>query len=60
MPSTACSMRQARRDVVIERAAGLDFYLDPSLIDEKEAARIRSVLADAMTALEKRKPKPVS
>jgi class 3 adenylate cyclase len=47
-------------DVVIERAAGLDFYLDPSLIDEKEAARIRSVLADAMAALEKRKPKPVS
>lgn len=45
-------------DVVIERAAGLDFYLDPSLIDAKEADRIRGVLADAMAALEKRQQKP--
>jgi len=42
--------------VVIERAAGLDFYLDPSLIDAKEAARIRGILADALAALDKRKP----
>ncbi len=40
-------------DVVVERMPGLDFYLDPSLIDEKEAERIRAILADAMTALEK-------
>ncbi|HEX7789786.1 MAG TPA: adenylate/guanylate cyclase domain-containing protein [Afipia sp.] len=45
-----------RGDVVIERAAGLDFYLDPSLIDAKEAARIRGILADALAALDKRKP----
>lgn len=43
-------------DVVIERAAGLDFYLDPSLIDAKEAARIRGILADALAALDRRKP----
>lgn len=43
-------------DVVIERAAGLDFYLDPSLIDAKEAERVRTILADALAALEKRKP----
>lgn len=42
--------------VVIERMPGLDFYLDPSLIDAKEAERIRSILADALTALDKRKP----
>ena len=42
--------------MVIERAAGLDFYLDPSLIDAKEAERIRGVLADALAVLDKRKP----
>jgi len=45
-------------DVVIERAAGLDFYLDPSLIDAKEADRIRTILADALAALDKRQAKP--
>ena len=44
-------------DVVVERMPGLDFYLDPSLIDEKEAERVRAILADAMTALEKRQEK---
>lgn len=41
-------------DVVVERMPGLDFYLDPSLIDEKEAERVRAILADAMSALERR------
>lgn len=45
-------------DVVIERAAGLDFYLDPSLIDAKEADRIRAILADALAALDRRQQKP--
>jgi hypothetical protein len=45
-----------RGDVVIERAAGLDFYLDPSLIDAKEADRVRNILANALAALDKRKP----
>src|SRR5262249_7848261 len=44
-------------DVVVERASGLDFYLDPSLIDAKEAERIRAILADAMAALERRQEK---
>ncbi len=42
--------------VVIERAAGLDFYLDPSLIDAKEADRVRTILANALAALDRRKP----
>lgn len=47
-----------RGDVLVERMPGLDFYLDPSLIDAKEAARVRAILADAMAALEKRQEKP--
>jgi class 3 adenylate cyclase len=46
------------RDVVVERMPGLDFYLDPSLIDAKEAERVRTILAEAMAALEKRQEKP--
>lgn len=42
--------------VVIERAAGLDFYLDPSLIDAREADRVRTILANALAALDRRKP----
>lgn len=44
-------------DVVVERRPGLDFYLDPSLIDATEAERVRAILADAMAALEKRQEK---
>ncbi|WP_424627705.1 adenylate/guanylate cyclase domain-containing protein [Bradyrhizobium sp. SYSU BS000235] len=44
-------------EVVVERMPGLDFYLDPSLIDAKEAERVRAILADAMAALEKREGK---
>lgn len=46
-----------RGDVVVERMSGLDFYLDPSLIDAQEAERVRAILADAMAALEKRREK---
>jgi class 3 adenylate cyclase len=46
-----------RGDVVVERMPGLDFYLDPSLIDAKEAQRVRTILADAMAALDKRQEK---
>ncbi len=31
--------------MVVERMPGLDFYLDPSLIDAKEAERVRTILA---------------
>jgi class 3 adenylate cyclase len=44
--------------IVTEHAAGLDFYLDPSMVDAKDADRIRRVLADAMAALDRRQPKP--
>ena len=42
-------------DVVIERMRGLDFYLDPSVVDDEEATRIRKILSDAVDALDKRR-----
>ncbi len=48
----------SKGDVVIERMKGLDFYLDPSMVDDTEAARIKSILTEAMTALDKRGDKP--
>jgi adenylate cyclase len=46
----------AKGEVIIEHMTGLDFYLDPSIVDEQGADRIRSVLGDALTALDKRQP----
>jgi class 3 adenylate cyclase len=40
-------------DVVVERTAGLDLYLDPSNIDSRDAGRIRSILTDALAALDR-------
>ncbi|HYB09569.1 MAG TPA: adenylate/guanylate cyclase domain-containing protein [Alphaproteobacteria bacterium] len=37
--------------VFSEHSAGLDFYLDPHAIDEREAERIRMVLQDALSSL---------
>jgi len=45
-------------NVVVERTAGLDLYLDPSSIDSREAGRIRSILAEALAALDRRQPQP--
>jgi len=42
-------------DLVVERMRGLDFYLDPSVVDDEEAARIRKILADAVDVLDKRR-----
>jgi class 3 adenylate cyclase len=47
-----------RSRVVVERMTGLDFYLDASAVEEKDAARIRSILSDALAALDKRQAKP--
>jgi adenylate cyclase len=47
-----------RSRVVAERMNGLDFYLDASLVEEKDADRIRSLLGDALAALDNRKAKP--
>src|SRR5450759_1639532 len=44
--------------VVIERMTGLDFYLDSSLVESKDTDRIRSVLVEALAALDKRQSKP--
>jgi class 3 adenylate cyclase len=43
-----------KRDVVVARMTGLDFYLDPSIVDAKDANRIRSILSDALASLDKR------
>jgi class 3 adenylate cyclase len=56
-PLPAITMKGIKGDVVVERMPGLDFYLDPSLIDAREAERVRAILADAMAALAKREAK---
>ena len=48
----------ATGDVIVERIQGLDFYLDPSIVDAQGADRIRSILADALARLDRRQPKP--
>jgi adenylate cyclase len=48
-----------RSQVVVERMTGMEFYLDPSMVEEKDAARIRSILGAALAALDNRKTKPV-
>jgi adenylate cyclase len=53
VPDTATS-----GEVIVERITGLDFYLDPSVVDAQGAARIRSILSDALDRLDQRRPKP--
>src|SRR5882757_709170 len=48
----------AKGDVMVERIKGLDFYLDPSIVDAQGADRIRSILSDALATLDRRQPKP--
>ena len=43
-----------------EHMTGLDFYLDPSMVNIGSAERIRAVLQDAITALERYGPRPIS
>lgn len=40
-------------EIFSEHTTGLDFYLDPSMIDEDRAERVRAVLRDALKALDK-------
>ena len=54
---------QAMRDeqgVLLERfsehTTGLDFYFDPTIVEPDVVPRIRQVLADAIAALDRRKP----
>jgi adenylate cyclase len=48
----------ARGDVIVERVTGLDFYLDPSVVDPQGVERIRSILSDALAALDRKRPTP--
>jgi len=41
--------------VVIERMPGLDFYLDPAIVKSADTERIRSVLLNALSSLDKRR-----
>jgi hypothetical protein len=47
-----------KSDVVVETLTGLNFYLDPAVIEAKDADRIRSILSNALTALEQKQAKP--
>ena len=43
-----------------DHTTGLDFYLDPSAVDVAAAGRIRGLLQDAITALDRRSRPPTS
>src|SRR6516162_6903932 len=44
----------AKGGIIVEHMTGLDFYLDPSIVDHRGADRIRSILAEALATLDKR------
>lgn len=46
-------------DIISEHMTGLDFYLNPSMVNSSSAERIRTVLQDAISALEKHS-RPIS
>ena len=48
----------AKGVVIVERMKGLDFYLDPSVVDAQGADLIRSILNDALATLDRRQPRP--
>jgi class 3 adenylate cyclase len=41
-----------KSNVIVERVPGLDFYFDPSIAKSSDPARVRSVLENALSALE--------
>jgi hypothetical protein len=45
-----------RMEIFSEHMAGLDFYLDPSMVPSGSAERIRALLQDALSALDKQRP----
>ena len=45
-------------EIFSEHMAGLDFYLDPSMVPSGSAERIRALLQDAVSALDKYRPHP--
>ena len=44
----------AKGEIIVEHMTGLDFYLDPSMVDHRGADRIRSILGEALATLDKR------
>jgi hypothetical protein len=42
-----------------EHMAGLDFYLDPRMVQSDSAQRIRALLHEAISALDKYRPQPM-
>ena len=46
----------ARNQIFSAHMTGADFYLNPNAVDAATAARLRALLQDAITALEKRQP----
>ena len=46
----------ARMEVFSEHSSGLDFYLDPTMLDAPSAEHIRGVLRQALDTLERLKP----
>ena len=50
--------RDAKSMIIAARTTGLDFYLDPSMVNASDTDRVRGILADAIAALDKRQPKP--
>jgi adenylate cyclase len=47
-------------EIFSEHMTGLDFYLDPSMVNVGSAERIRALLQDAIVALDKCGPRPIS
>ena len=47
-------------EVFSEHTTGLDFYLDPSMVTAGSAEHIRSLLRNALSALDKHAPQPSS
>ena len=41
-------------EIFSEHTAGIDFYLDPRMVDSAQAERVRTVLQNALSALERR------
>ena len=47
-------------EIFSEHMTGLDFYLDPSMVNSGSVERIRTVLQDAISALEKYGSRPIT
>ena len=49
----------ARIEIFSEHMAGLDFYLDPRMVQSDSAQRIRALLQEAIAALDKYRSQPM-